>query len=711
MPSVGTTDTRKGILMAEHAHTNRLIHETSPYLLQHAHNPVDWYPWGPEALSRARNEDKPIFLSIGYSACHWCHVMERESFEDEATASVMNEFFINIKVDREERPDLDQIYMSATQLITQHGGWPMSVWLSPDLKPYYAGTYFPPTSRHGLPAFTSLCRYLGEAWKTRRQEVLDSSEEVAERVREMNQVARRDPSRGGDSLDARMTAAAGRTLARYIDQTHGGFGTAPKFPHSTELRVILRAADALGDDQARQLAELSLDRMIRGGIYDQIGGGFHRYSTDQRWLVPHFEKMLYDNALIPLACIEASQLTTDPTLRETFDTAVRETLGYVLREMTSPEGPFYSTQDADSEGVEGKFFVWSKEEVMQVLGPELGPIACQLYDVSEHGNWEESNILQLLHPLEESARLLRMSVEELQTQRATIRCKLFGQRAKRIHPGRDEKVLTAWNGMMIDTLAVADFGQGGPWLDAARQAAQFILQRMRSPAGLLYRTYKDGRARLNGYLEDYSYLANGLISLYEATFDRAWISSALEIVDVMIDQCWDEAEGGFFFTGKDHEALIARGKDPRDGAIPSGNAMAATALARLAKLTGRADLVTKLERTFDLFSSMMRQSPMEAAQMLIAWDIFQPTTREIAIVGDPAAAEVGEVRQTLRSRFLPNKVIALRRPWETDADISPVDLLLGKTASPGAVTIHVCRQWTCSSPTTSVAEFARSLDS
>ncbi len=691
--------------MSEHQHTNRLSTETSPYLLQHAHNPVDWHPWGEEALALARQLDKPIFLSIGYSACHWCHVMERESFEDEATAQVMNEYFINIKVDREERPDLDQIYMSATQLITQHGGWPMSVWLTPDLKPYYAGTYFPPASRHGLPAFTSLCRYLGEAWKTRRQEVLDSSDEVADRVREMQQVVRKN-----DSLDDRVTVAAGRTLARYIDEKHGGFGTQPKFPHSTELRVILRAAHALGDDDSRRLVELSLDRMIRGGIYDQVGGGFHRYSTDQRWLVPHFEKMLYDNALIPLACIEAAQLTDDPALKRTFEDATSETLAYILREMTSPEGPFYSTQDADSEGVEGKFFVWSKEEVLAILGPELGEVACQLYDVTEHGNWEETNILQLLRPIDESARLLGMSVEELQQKRATIRCKLYGEREKRIHPGRDEKILTAWNGMMIDTLAVADAGRRGPWLDAAEKAALFVLDQMRTKEGRLHRTYKDGRARLNGYLEDYSYFANALVSLYEASFDRKWIVSAIEIVDIMIDQFWDEDEGGFFFTGKDHEQLIARGKDPRDGAMPSGNAMAATCLARLSKLTGRPDLANKLERTFDLFATIMRHSPMEAAQMLIAWDLFQPGTREIAIVGEPTSPEVVEILAQLHSRFVPNKVVALRQPTESDEDVKPVRLLESRPAAGTGATVYVCRQWTCSAPTSEIPLFVRSLE-
>jgi uncharacterized protein YyaL (SSP411 family) len=690
--------------MAEHPFSNRLLHETSPYLLQHAHNPVDWHPWSAEALKLAKDLDKPIFLSIGYSACHWCHVMERESFEDPATAEVMNEYFINIKVDREERPDLDQIYMSATQLITQHGGWPMSVWLTPDLKPYYAGTYFPPTPRHGMPAFTAICRYLGEAWRTRRQEVLESSDEVASRVRDLQQVSRKN-----DTLDDRMTIAAGRTLARYIDRTHGGFGQQPKFPHSTELRVVLRAAAALDDDESRRLVELSLDRMIRGGIYDQVGGGFHRYSTDQRWLVPHFEKMLYDNALIPLACIEAAQLTDDSSLKRTFLEAVSETLGYVEREMTSPEGPFFSTQDADSEGVEGKFFVWSKEEVLAILGPDLGNVACEVFDITEHGNWEETNILQRKAPIEQAAIGLGMSVDDLLEKRAAIRCKLYGERSRRIHPGRDEKILTAWNGMMIDTLAVADGGRRGPWMKLAENAARFILERMRTPTGLLFRTYKDGRARLNGYLEDYAYLANGLVSLYETSFDPRWIGHALDLVDVMVDQFWDEEEGGFFFTGKDHEELIARGKDPRDGAIPSGNAMAATAMARLLKLTDESRLQDRLDRTFLLFATLMRESAMESAQMLIAWDLHQPATRQVVLVGEPDSSEVQRALAGLRERFVPNKVMALRRPADTDEQVQPVRLLQGKRSSGSGVTIHVCRQGTCTAPTRDVDAFLASL--
>ncbi|MBX9654179.1 thioredoxin domain-containing protein [bacterium] len=691
--------------MSDEKHTNRLAHETSPYLLQHAHNPVDWYPWGKEALEVSRAQGKPIFLSIGYSACHWCHVMERESFENPATAQVMNELFINVKVDREERPDLDQIYMTATQLITQHGGWPMSVWLTPDLKPFYAGTYFPPEPRHGMPAFVTICRYLSDAWMNRRQEVLEAADDVTRRVDLQNQV-----TAGSDMPTTSMIKESARELERYFDRRYGGLGTAPKFPHSTELRLLLRAAARTKDHDYRSLVELTLDHMIRGGIYDQLGGGFHRYSVDAHWLVPHFEKMLYDNALIPLACHEAAQATEDPALRQSFSNAVEETLNYVLREMTSPEGPFYSTQDADSEGEEGKFFVWSRAEVIGELGEDLGSTFCYAYDVSEGGNWEHSNILHLAKPMDQTAKLLGITEEDLSRRLKVGREKLFEVRSKRIAPGRDEKVLTSWNGMMIDTLAVVDGGRRGPYAQAAINAANFLLNKMRTPEGKLYRTYKDGRSRLNGYLEDYSYLANGLVSLYEATFDRRWIDEALAVVGVMIDEFWDEEDGGFFYTGKTHEELIARGKDPHDGAIPSGNSMAATALARLTKLTGREDLFEKTDRTLRLFSGVMKQSPMAAAQMMIALSIHQGPTREIVLVGDPHSNDVQDGLAILRNRFIPDKVVALRRPGVSEEEIGSIALLAGKKESGSGLTTYICENFTCQEPLQGAQALGNVLD-
>lgn len=692
--------------MAEHVFTNRLIHETSPYLLQHAHNPVDWHPWDETALNAAKEQNKPIFLSIGYSACHWCHMMEHESFEDPATAKVMNELFINIKVDREERPDLDQIYMTATQLITNHGGWPMSVWLTPDRKPFYAGTYFPPTPRHGMPSFVTVCRHLGQAWKERRDEVLQSADDVATMVVRQGLVQ----TQAGD-LDDSIEKDAARQLARLVDRDHGGLGRAPKFPHSTEMRFLLRAARLTASEDYRHLVEVTLDHMLRGGIYDQLGGGFHRYSTDERWLVPHFEKMLYDNALIPMALWEASQFTPDPKLREEFLEGVDQTLDYVLREMTSPDGPFYSTQDADSEGEEGRYFVWKRQEIMDVLGAELGEVFCYAYDVTDAGNWEEGkNILHLPKPMSHVAKLLSMEEVALKSKLGDARTQLLAIRSRRVAPGRDEKVLTAWNGMMIDAMATIDGGRNGRFAKAASRAADFLLDHMRAADGRLFRTYKDGRARLNAYLEDYAYLANGLVSLYEATFDPRYVTHAIDVIEHMVEEFWDEKDGGFFYTGKRHESLIARGKDPHDGAIPSGNAMAATAMARIAGLTGNSALLDMTERTLQLFRSVMTNSPTAAAQMMIALELHRGPTTEVAIVGDPADDQTAQILGLLRERFVPNKVIALRRPGQSDEQIRPVSLLEGKTSLGEGPTIYICRDFACQASLVGLAQFRDEWD-
>jgi uncharacterized protein YyaL (SSP411 family) len=685
---------------------NRLIHETSPYLLQHARNPVDWRPWGEEAIRTAREQDKPIFLSVGYSACHWCHVMERESFEDPRTAEVMNRLFVNVKVDREERPDLDQIYMTATQLISRHGGWPMSVWLTPDLKPFYAGTYFPPEPRHGLPSFVALCEHLGRAWRERRAEVLESADHVVE---EIARHARVTPDEGG--LDDAIEQQAARQLSALVDRAYGGLGTAPKFPHATELRLLLRASLRPGCLEYRSLVELSLERMIQGGVYDQLGGGFHRYATDQRWLVPHFEKMLYDNALIPLALIEAAQATADESLRGAFAAAADETLEYVLREMTLPEGAFASAQDADVEGEEGKYFVWTRREIDDVLGRELGECFSHVYGVVDSGNWEDGkNILHLARPIAQAARELATPESELRSLLQQARSKLLAARGARTPPGRDDKALTSWNGMMIDALAVADGGRRGRYAEAAANAARFILERMRAPDGLLHRTYRCGRARLNGCLEDYAFFANGLVSLYEATFDPRWASAALDIVDRMIEQFWDDDEGGFFYTGRRHEPLIVRGKDPLDGATPSANGTAATATARLGKLTGRGDLVEKTERTLRLFGGLMRRSPTGSAQMIIALGLHRGPTIQAALVGDPQSEDVARALESLRRRFLPNKVVALRAPDASDDRVSPVALLAGKVGRPGELTAYLCRDFACEAPVHGVEAFREALE-
>jgi uncharacterized protein YyaL (SSP411 family) len=676
---------------------NRLSRETSPYLRQHANNPVDWYPWGDEALRRSRELERPIFLSIGYSACHWCHVMEHESFEDEETAKILNEHFVSIKVDREERPDLDQIYMTAVQIMTQHGGWPMSMFLTPDLRPFYGGTYFPPQDRHGLPSFKRVLLSVAQAWRDKRDVIAEQAKEF---TAHLQTVVHLD---GGETLLGEpVLQNVATVLRRAFDPTYGGFGRAPKFPHPMELRVLLRVWKRFGDADALDMATRTLDHMAMGGMYDHLGGGFHRYSTDARWLVPHFEKMLYDNALLPVAYLEAFQATGNPFYRS----VVEETLNYVLREMTSPEGAFYSTQDADSEGVEGKFFVWSAAEVASILGTEDADLFKNVYDVSPEGNWEGHNILNRARTDAQEAKLLGLSAEDLRRRLNASRRKLYEVRSRRVWPGRDEKVLTSWNGLMINAFAQASQVLEKPeYAQAASRAADFILQRMRTSDGRLLRTYSAGsEPKLNAYLEDYAFLIDALVSLYEATFEPRWLQSALDLTEVLVGQFWDEHEGGFFYTGRDHEQLIARTKDPHDSSIPSGNSVAVTALLRLAKFTGRADLLDKGEATLRLFSKLLENSPLAGGQMLLALDFHLGPVQEFAVVGDAKDEETRHVWRAIRSGFRPNKVMAFTSSSLTDMP----PLLAGKTAT-GKVTTYICRDFTCQAPLVGAAALIAAL--
>ena len=669
--------------------TNRLLHETSPYLKQHAHNPVDWHPWGEEALRKARELDRPIFLSIGYSACHWCHVMEHESFEDPQVGQFLNDHFISIKVDREERPDLDQIYMTAVQILTQHGGWPMSVFLTPDLKPFYGGTYFPPRDHHQLPSFMRVLHSLAQAWTERRKDVEDGAANLTENIKAVMRL-----EAGAGTLDADLLKKALSHLSRRFDSRFGGFGSAPKFPHPMDLRLLLRLWKRFGADAALDMATKTLDHMAMGGMYDQLGGGFHRYSTDANWLVPHFEKMLYDNALLTSAYLEAYQATGKVFYRE----IVEETLAYVLREMTSPEGPFYSTQDADSEGVEGKFFVWTLAEVQKVLGTEEANLFAAVYDISTEGNWDEHNIPHRARTYEQEAKLLKIPEEELRRRLDASKRKLFELRSRRIWPARDEKILTAWNGLMIGAFAQAAQVLSKPeYTQAAVRAADFILKHMRTPQGRLLRTTSAGaEPKLNGYLEDYSYTVDALVSLYETTFDVRWIEAAEELARVMVEQFWDEDEGGFFFTGKDHETLIARTKDPHDNATPSGNSMAVTGLLRLFKLTGKRAWHDKAEKTLELYRGLLQSSPMAAGQMLNALDFYLGPVQEFAVIGPENEAQ--KAINLLRQGFRPNKVVA----WNKGpADAKVVKLLDGKTGG-GEVTTYVCQDFTCEAPVAGV---------
>jgi uncharacterized protein YyaL (SSP411 family) len=679
------------MIQTEPKHTNRLLHETSPYLRQHAHNPVDWYPWGPEALQRAKDLNRPIFLSIGYSACHWCHVMEHESFEDPDVAAILNEHFVSIKVDREERPDLDQIYMTAVQRMTRQGGWPMSMFLTPDLKPFYGGTYFPPDDRYGRPSFKRVLEHIAQVWRDQQSAVREQAESVTADLQVLTRV---EPA-GGDLAESMLQSAADY-LGRAFDRTYGGFGSAPKFPHPMDLRLLLRVWQRFGDDDALQMVHRTLDRMAMGGMYDHLGGGFHRYSTDERWLVPHFEKMLYDNALLTTAYTEAFLVTGEPFYRE----IVEETLAYVQREMTSPEGFFYSTQDADSEGVEGKFFVWSANEIENTLGKEAADIFAYVYDVTPEGNWEGHNILNRTKTFTQDARMLRMSDDDLRRSLQESRRKLREARDRRIWPARDEKALTSWNGLMIGALALAARALDvSAYADMARRAADFLLTRMRTAAGRLLRTYSTGaEPKLNAYLEDYAYLIDGLVSLYEATFEPRWIKDALDLTGVMIEQFWDPAQQGFFYTGRDHEALIARTKDPHDSSVPSGNSMAVMALLRLYHLTGRTDLGDKAEATLRLFRGLMAESPYVAGQMLIALDFYLGPVDEFAVVGDSTAADTRQVLRAIFGHFRPNKVVALKAArGEAEAGEELLGLLEGKPPA-AEVTTYLCRNFACQAP-------------
>ncbi len=683
--------------MSEHKHTNRLIHETSPYLLQHAHNPVDWYAWGEEALSRARAENKPIFLSVGYSACHWCHVMEHESFEDEATAALMNELFVNIKVDREERPDIDAIYMDAVQAMTGQGGWPMSVWLTPDGKPFHGGTYYPKEPRYGMPSFQQVLRAVADAYHSRREQVDGQAERLAAMLRRTASL-RAD---GGDLGDEILEEALGQ-MRQYFDEEDGGFGSQPKFPQPMTLDFALMQYRRRNDLDALYMAELTLEKMAHGGIYDQLGGGFHRYSVDAIWLVPHFEKMLYDNAQLLRTYLHAWQVTGRPLFRR----MVEETIDYVLREMTAPGGGFYSTQDADSEGHEGKFFVWSQAEIEALLDPPIAAIFGDYYGVSPRGNFEGKNILSVVRSVEQVAQRFNTSEEAIKAALEQGRAILFEQRETRVKPGRDEKILTEWNGLMIHALAECGVVLDRPdALEAAVQAADFVLAKMSQPDGRLYRSYKDGQARFNAYLEDYAAFVRSLIALYEATFDLRWLDEAERLTQIMFNQFHDAA-GGFFQTGVDHEQLVARRKDFVDNAIPSGNSLAAEALLRLAVLLDKPSYRDEAGRILLMMKDAMARQPTGFGRLLGVLDAYLAPSQEIAIVGAVEDAGTQALLREVRRRFLPHTVVALKEPEQETI----LPLLQGRTLVDGKPAAYVCENYACKLPVTTAEALADLLD-
>lgn len=677
--------------------SNRLINEQSPYLRQHAHNPVDWHPWSDEALERARREDKPILLSIGYSACHWCHVMERESFENEPIAQLMNQHFIPIKVDREERPDLDQIYMDAVQLLTGRGGWPLTMFLTPEGKPFYGGTYFPPVDRHGLPGFPRVLAAIAEVWREKRADVTHNVERLAAAMSALGA----DSADGGEPA-ANLPLRAARELARHYDSVHGGIGGAPKFPNTFVFSLFLRMYDADGDPSFAEMTRDTLTRMARGGIYDQIGGGFHRYSVDERWLVPHFEKMLYDNALLARLYLDAGRALNEPELMR----VAREILDYVIHEMTSPEGGFYSSQDADSEGEEGKFFVWTPEEVRAELGEELAAIACSWFNISEAGNFEGRNIPHRTIALADAARMFGKTEDEMAASIAEIRSRLFTARARRVHPGRDEKILAAWNGMMISAFAEGYRATGETrYRDAACKAIGFVMARMWD-GQRLKRSHKDGVTRFNAYLEDYALMANALIDAYEATLDWRHLEMARALADVIIEHFADRAQGGFFFTSDDHEELIARTKAAFDGSTPSGNSAAVMALLRLASYAGDHRYADEAARALRLFAAAMEKQPFAFAHMLEALDRYHRGAIEVVLAGDRESTDFSEWRERLGLMYLPN--LALFAADSRDAEERFVsEAARGKRQLNNRMTGYVCRERACSAPLTSFEELVR----
>lgn len=653
--------------------TNRLIEETSPYLLQHAHNPVDWYPWGQEALESARREVKPLLLSIGYAACHWCHVMERESFEDAEIAALMNEKFICIKVDREERPDIDAIYMDAVQAMTGHGGWPMTMFLTPEGMPFYGGTYFPPNDQHGLPSFRKVLEAVSEAWEKRTAEVTAQGRQLVDHIRAQTEIA---PS--SEPLTGSLTTSAAQRLKESFDAEHGGFGAAPKFPQAPLLEFVLRAGEG-GRSPGAEMADLTLTKMALGGMYDQVGGGFHRYSVDREWLVPHFEKMLYDNAQLARVYTHAWQATGKGLYRR----VAVEVIEYLVRDMRDPEGAFYSSEDADSEGGEGKFYVWDYNEFK-----EVAPESAEFYRVTAEGNFEGLNILTAAgdEPPEHA------------------RDELLRARSGRMRPSRDQKILTSWNGLAIAALAEAGATFSRPdFIEAAAGAASFLLEYSRDSSGRLLHSFKDGRAKVTGLLEDYAFLAEGTFTLWEVTFDPRWINECRRLCDEMLSLFWDGSSGGFFTTGADHEQLIVRQKEIAESATPSPNGIGSLVLQKLSVVTGDPELATRGIEVLRLARPFMDQIPQAVPSFLSALDFYLSTPKEIAVVGDRSDKRTIDLLGEIWTAFIPNKVVAGAPPGIE----SP--LLEGKVEVRGSPTAYVCENYSCKMPATEPKELAAQL--
>jgi uncharacterized protein YyaL (SSP411 family) len=671
---------------------NRLINAQSPYLLQHAYNPVDWYEWSAEAFDVARQEDKPIFLSIGYSTCHWCHVMAHESFEDPEVARLLNEAFVCIKVDREERPDIDHLYMAVCQMLIGHGGWPLTIVMTPDKEPFFAGTYFPREGRYGRMGMLDLIPRLSEVWKNDRAQVARSTDAVLQALRQS-----RDQN-SGDQLGEQTLQAAFEQARSRFDPEHGGFGSRPKFPTPHQFLFLLRYWYRTREPAAMEMVEQTLSAMRLGGIYDHVGFGFHRYSTDEQWLVPHFEKMLYDQAMLTMAYTE----TYLATGKETHARTVEEIITYVLRDMTAPEGGFYSAEDADSEGEEGKFYLWTEDEIRQVLTPEDAGFVTSRLNTGPTGNFHEestgmstgTNILHLASPLDDP--------EHRRWER--LRPQLFEHREKRIHPHKDDKILTDWNGLMIAALARAGQALGRPdYITAAEKAARFILSNLRNDQGALFHRYRAGHAGITAHIDDYAFTVWGLLDLYEATFNTTYLQIALELNNTMLDKFWDDQTGGLFFTPDDGEALLVRSKEIYDGAVPSGNSVAALNLLRLGRITSNPALEARAAAISQTFSGQVSRSPVNFTQLLSAMEFGHGPSYEVVIAGTPGAVDTGNMLSALRGSYHPNKVVILHPADDGSSDITRLaPFIKSQTSRDGKATAYVCRNYACQAPTTEV---------
>ena len=690
---------------------NHLAFETSPYLLQHAHNPVDWYPWGDEAFRRAKEENKPLLVSIGYSACHWCHVMAHECFEDPEIAAVMNEHFVCVKVDREERPDVDEICMTALQLMGQRGGWPLNVFMTPDREPFFGGTYFPPKSYQNRMGWPDLLKRIAQAWDEEPDKIAAQGKQLAQALEARAAFA---PAEGLPGRELLETATAG--LVAGFDSTYGGFGGAPKFPPHQGVPFLLRRWARTGDTELLAMVEKTLDEMDRGGMNDQLGGGFHRYSVDAKWRVPHFEKMLYDNAQLGRAYVEAWQITGE----ERWAEVVRETLDYVLAEMTEPEGGFRSATDADSDGREGVYFVWEKPDLKRLLGDDA-PLFERVYGVTFEGDFVDThhptppgepgmNVLHRPVSWPEAAAAENMTVDELKGRLAPLKRTLLEHRAGRTYPGLDDKILTAWNGLMIGTMAYAGRAMDEPrWVAAAERSADFVLRSLRDDEGRILRTHRGGESKIRAFLNDHAFLAFALIDLYEATFNERWLEQAQLVADDMNRLFADEENGGWFHTANDAEELVARSMTPTDGSIPSGNAVAVRVMLRLAVLTGEKRWEERADAAFLRFADIMGRVPTGTLGMMLALDERLHEDGEIAIVGRPGASGTWELLRAVHRAYLPGTAIALLDPEAAGPEDEQLPLLRGKTLVGGAEAVYICRNYACQAPVTDGANLEAAL--